>query len=91
LKSIIIGTSLVAALLVLLYPSNALALIQTPEEIITVTPINEKISLQKIVTVMDVPKDTSLSWGTIRGGPADYAERYPVIIQFFKGDEPLHT
>jgi len=90
LKSIIIGTSLVAALLVLLYPSNALAIIQTPEEIITVTPINEKFSLQKTITTMDVPKDTTLSWGTVRGEPSNYAERYPVIIQFFKGDEPSH-
>ena len=81
---------MVVALFVLLYPSNASAIIQIPEEIITVTTINEKISLQKTVTVMDVPKDTTLLWGTLRGDPSDYAERYPVIIQFFKGDEPTH-
>jgi len=90
MKFIIIAISAVLALLVLLYPSNVSALIQTPEETITVTPINEKISLQKTVTVMEIPKDTTLSWGTVKGGPADYAERYPVIIQFFKGDEPSH-
>jgi len=90
LKSSIIGISAIVALFVLLYPSNASAIIQTPEETITVTPINEKISLQKTVTVMDVPKDTTLLWGTLRGDPSDYAERYPVIIQFFKGDEPAH-
>jgi hypothetical protein len=90
LKSIIVGTSLIVALFVLLYPSSASALIETPEETITITPINEKFSLQKTVTVMDIPKDTSLSWGTVRGDPSDYAERYPVIIQFFKGDQPAH-
>lgn len=90
LKSITIGTLVVVALFAVLYPSNALAIIQTPEEIITVTPINEKFSLQKTITTMDVPKDTTLSWGTVRGEPSNYAERYPVIIQFFKGDEPAH-
>jgi len=89
LKSIIIGASVIAALFVL-FPSNVSALIQTPEEITTITPINEKISLEKTVTTMDIPKDVSLSWGAVKGEASDYAERYPVIIQFFKGDEPVH-
>jgi len=89
LKSVIIGASVIAALFVL-FPSNASALIQTPEEITTITPINEKISLEKTVTSMDIPKDVSLSWGAVKGEASDYAERYPVIIQFFKGDEPVH-
>jgi hypothetical protein len=89
LKSIIVGASVIAALFVL-FPSNVSALIQTPEEITTITPINEKISLEKTVTSMDIPKDVSLSWGAVRGEASDYAERYPVIIQFFKGDEPVH-
>ena len=89
MKSIIIGASVIAALFVL-FPSNVSALIQTPEEITTITPINEKISLEKTVTSMDIPKDISLSWGAVRGEASDYAERYPVIIQFFKGDEPVH-
>ena len=89
MKSIIIGASVIAALFVL-FPSNVSALIQTPEEITTITPINEKISLEKTVTTMDIPKDVSLSWGAVKGEASDYAERYPVIIQFFKGDEPVH-
>ena len=89
MKSIIIGASVIAALFVL-FPSNVSALIQTAEEITTITPINEKISLEKTVTSMDIPKDISLSWGAVRGEASDYAERYPVIIQFFKGDEPVH-
>ena len=89
MKSIIIGASVIAALFVL-FPSNVSALIQTPEEITTIIPINEKISLEKTVTTMDIPKDVSLSWGAVKGEASDYAERYPVIIQFFKGDEPVH-
>ena len=57
---------------------------------ITVTPINEKVSLEKTVTTMNVPLDNELPWGTVRGGASDVAERYPIIIQFYKGDDPVH-
>ena len=90
LKSQIVGVSMIAVLFILLYPSDASAVIQTPKEITTIIPINEKISLEKTVTTMDVPKESALSWGTVKGEPSDYAERYPVIIQFFKGEDPVH-
>lgn len=57
---------------------------------ITITPINEKISLEKTITTMNVPEDNKLPWGTIRGGASDVAERYPIIIQFYKGEDPVH-
>ena len=57
---------------------------------VTVTPINEKVSLEKTVTTMSVPVDNTLPWGTIRGGASDVAERYPIIIQFYKGEDPVH-
>jgi len=57
---------------------------------ITVTPINEKISLEETITTMSVPENNKLPWGTVRGGADDIAERYPVIIQFYKGEEPVH-
>ena len=40
---------------------------------------------------MNVPEDNKLSWGTVRGGASDYVERYPVIIQFYKDDTPVHV
>lgn len=40
---------------------------------------------------MNIPEDKSLSWGAVKGEASDYVERYPVIIQFFKGDEPVHV
>jgi len=40
---------------------------------------------------MNVPEDNKLSWGTVRGGASDYVERYPVIIQFYKDDVPVHV
>ena len=57
---------------------------------ITVTPINEEISLKKTVTTMNVPADNMLPWGFVKGAPSEYVERYPVIIQFFSDDEPVH-
>ena len=40
---------------------------------------------------MNVPEDNTLSWGIVRGGASDYVERYPVIIQFYKDDAPVHV
>ena len=57
---------------------------------ITVTPINEKLSLEETITTMSVPQDNKLPWGTVRGTADDVAERYPVIIQFYKGEDPVH-
>jgi len=57
---------------------------------ITVTPINEEISLEKTITTMNVPEDNKLPWGTVIGDASDVAERYPVIIQFYKGEDPVH-
>jgi len=57
---------------------------------IIVTPINEKISLKETITTMSVPENNKLPWGIVRGGADDIAERYPVIIQFYKGEEPVH-
>jgi len=57
---------------------------------ITVTPINAKVSLEKTTTTMNVPQDNTLPWGTIRGEASDVAERYPIIIQFYQGEDPVH-
>jgi hypothetical protein len=57
---------------------------------VTVTPINEEISLEKTITTMNVPEDNKLPWGTVVGDASDVAERYPVIIQFYKGEDPVH-
>ena len=57
---------------------------------ITVTPINEKVSLEKTITTMNVPINNEFPWGTVRGEASDVAERYPIIIQFYKGEDPIH-
>ena len=57
---------------------------------VTITPINEEISMKKTVTTMTVPSDNTLSWGAVIGGASEYVERYPIIIQFYQGEDPVH-
>ena len=60
----------------------------------TTVQLDEKVSLQKTTTMMSVPSDNTLPWGTVRGTIDDPAQGYPVIIQFFdeeSGDEPMHV
>jgi len=57
----------------------------------TVTPINEKVSLETTIAIMSVPADNTFPWGSVHGIILDPAERYPVIIQFFKENEPVHV
>jgi hypothetical protein len=73
---------------IMMIPENISA--QTNQNTVTITPINEEISLKKIVTKMSIPENNELPWGAVRGGASDYVERYPVIIQFYKGDDPVH-
>ena len=80
-------TSIIALLSIMIIPNTASAL--TNE--ITVTPINEKVSLETTITTLTVPENNTLPWGTVYGSASDVAERYPVIIQFYKGDEAVHV
>ena len=57
---------------------------------ITVTSINEEISLEKTITTMSIPENNKLPWGTVIGDASDVAERYPIIIQFYKGEDAVH-
>ena len=59
------------------------------ESTTTVTPINDKVSLKKTVIAMHIPEDNIFPWGSVRGAASDYAERYPVIIQIYKGEYKL--
>ena len=60
------------------------------ENSITISPLDEKVSLQRTTTTMSVPSDNTLPWGTVGGAASDYAERYPVIIQFYQNEDPVH-
>jgi len=62
----------------------------TAESTTTITPINDQVSLKKTVIPMYIPEDNVFPWGSVRGAASDYAERYPVIIQIFKGEDPVY-
>jgi len=81
--------AIIASFAVMMFPSDVIA---ETSETTTITPINEEISLQKIVTTMIVPEDNMLPWGFVTGSPSEYVERHPVIIQFFdETDDLVHV
>jgi hypothetical protein len=85
-SNVMLIASIMTVFGIMMVPGN----ISAESNQVTVTPINEKVSLEKTVTTMSVPVDNTLPWGTIRGGASDVAERYPIIIQFYKGEDPVH-
>ena len=87
-SSIFLIASIMTVFGIMMIPGDISA--ETNQNIITVTPINEEISLQKTITIMSVPQDNKLPWGAVKGAASDYVERYPVIIQFYKGEDPVH-
>jgi len=87
-SSIFLIASIMTVIGIMMIPGDIAA--ETSQNSITVTPINEEISLQKTITTMSVPEDNKLPWGAVKGAASDYVERYPVIIQFYKGEDPVH-
>ena len=87
-SSIFLIASIMTVIGIMMIPGDIAA--ETSQNSITVTPINEEISLQKTITTMSIPQDNKLPWGAVKGAASDYVERYPVIIQFYKGEDPVH-
>jgi len=77
--------TILLTLVVLLYPTEAIA-----ENATTITPINDEISLKKTVIPMNIPEDNVFPWGAVRGQASEFVERYPVIIQIYKDEDPVH-
>jgi len=87
-SSMFMIAAIMAVIGIMVIPGDISA--ETSQNSITVTPINEEISLQKTITTMSIPQDNKLPWGAVKGAASDYVERYPVIIQFYKGEDPVH-
>ena len=87
-SNMLLIASIMTVFAIMMIPDDISA--ETNQNIITVTPINEKISLQQTITTMSIPQDNKLPWGSVIGAASEYVERYPVIIQFYKGEEPVH-
>ncbi len=80
--------TIMAVIGIMMVPGDISA--ETSQNSITVTPINEEVSMKKTITTMSIPQDNKLPWGAVKGAASDYVERYPVIIQFYKGEDPVH-
>ena len=89
LKTTIMVLTIISSAIIMGLSTDAIAETKENESII-ITPINADISLQKTITTMIIPEDNILPWGSVKGKASDYVERYPVIIQFFKGEEAVH-
>ena len=61
-----------------------------PHHEIMVTQINDQIALETVTTTMTIPDDQNLKWATMKGMVSDPVDWYPVIIQMYKGGEPIH-
>jgi hypothetical protein len=73
----------------IIIPGNISA--EASQNLVTVTPINEKLSLEKTIVTMNISQENTLPWGVVRGVVSDHVEGYPAIIQFYKGGEPVHV
>ena len=82
--NLLVIASIIAVLGIMVIPNTVVA--ETNQNNISLTPINEKLSLETTITTLTVPENNKLPWGTVYGISSDVAERYPVIIQFYKGD-----
>ena len=87
--NLLVIASIIAISGIMMVPNTAVA--ETNQNDISVKPINEKVSLETTTTILSVPENNTLPWGTVIGSASDYAERYPVIIQFYKGNEAIHV
>ena len=87
-SSIMLIASVITIFGIMMVPGEISA--ESSQNFVTITPINEEISMKKTVTTMTVPSDNTLPWGTVIGGASEYVERYPVIIQFYQEGDPIH-
>ena len=56
----------------------------------TVISTDNGIQLTKTVVPMIISADNTMPWGFIEGTVNNYAEGYPVIVQIYQNDEPIH-
>ena len=56
----------------------------------TVISTNDGIQLTKTVVPMIISSDNTMPWGFIEGTVDNHAEGYPVIVQIYQNDVPIH-
>ena len=56
----------------------------------TILSTNNGIQLTETVVAMSVSPDNTLPWAFVEGIVENHAEGYPVIVQIYQNDEPIH-
>ena len=56
----------------------------------TVLSTNDGVQLTKTVVSMSIPSDNTMPWAFVEGTVENHAEDFPVIIQIYQNDEPVH-
>ena len=56
----------------------------------TVLSTNDGVQLTKTVVSMSIPSDNTMPWAFVEGVIENHAEGYPVILQIYQNDEPVH-
>ena len=60
----------------------------------TITPLDDKLSIEKTMMTFVIPENNTLPWAFVEGMIENPAPDYPVIIQFFNEeseDDPMHV
>lgn len=87
MKKKILGIALILSAVLLIGIGNQVAVAETQ---VTISPLSDELSIKKTVIPMHVPEDNKFPWGSIKGEAAEIAERYPIIIQIYKENDPVH-
>ena len=82
-RLIIISGFFVLMLTIMLTPTFA----DQPSKIIAT---NDDFQLLETQITLHVPFDNVLPWGAVYGTVKNHVDGYPVIIQIYKNDEPIH-
>ena len=56
----------------------------------TIISTNDGIQLTKTVVSMSVSPHNTMPWAFVEGVVENHAEGYPVIVQIYQNDEPIH-
>ena len=56
----------------------------------TIISTNDGIQLTKTVVSMSVSPHNTMPWAFVEGVVENHAEGYPVVVQIYQNDEPIH-
>jgi len=51
---------------------------------------NDGIQLTQTVVTMSISQDNKMPWGFVEGTVENHADGYPVVVQIYQNDEPVH-